>query len=153
MRKHDYSPEDAFSRLMIKLKNRNEILALEIHSIIDDGKEIPKESDYKNVSFGKEPYSYSEALHVALNVLEEHFIVQPLFVGSILENMSKTSLGDSKSESDQKRMTIEIEIQTETQLPKGDISTLILTPIPHDSIIKQQNNFKLLRDLTISDEE
>jgi hypothetical protein len=171
MSEYEYTPEQALSLLMKKLTERNKDLASKIQSAIDAGKDISEEESNpdkrkKPRTYRKKvPYTHAEALQIALNALESYFIEQPLFVESMTKNISETVLAtpnplqldysegkDSRdwilSESKGREKTFEIELQTETQISKIGKELITLIPISHDLIVEQQNNFKLLRNLT-----
>src|SRR5208283_3910191 len=113
---------------------------------INEGKEIIEKDNTVNQrkkphTYRKNvPYSHSEALQMALNALEAYFIEQPLYAKVAIENISNTNLMVSNpkqlnsfakyeldkniSEFKEDKISIEIEIQTETQMPQGGKETV-----------------------------
>ncbi|WP_292367791.1 hypothetical protein [Methanoregula sp. UBA64] len=171
MSAHEYTPENALSLLMQKLKERNQDLALKIQSEIDSGKDIraeePEIDKRKNPHTyrKKVPYSHAEALQIAVDALESYFIEQPLFVKSMTENLGSTLLGgpnlislDRSYEknirdknsfvSAEKRKPVEIELRTETQMSIRGEETIELIPPSFELIESQKKNLEVLRYLT-----
>jgi len=170
---HDYTPEEALRTLLRKIEERDENLAERIRIAIDAGKDIRQTEtpvgrrqraarSYRQ----KVPYSHEEALAVALDVLQSHFIELPMFINSAAANFEKAAVGvpaDTrrgqspirheaeavilKAQGEQKQL--QIELQTETQLSPTNEDTLNLEPIPEAQIEEERANLDHLKDLTI----
>ncbi|MGB6875236.1 MAG: hypothetical protein WBD87_04305 [Candidatus Acidiferrales bacterium] len=171
MSKHDYTPEAALELLFRKLAERDTPLAAQIHTAVDQGKDIQeRESTNGNrrrkfrVYRKTVPYPYDEALQVALNALAACFVEQPMFVDSCLRNMApsplgyptrpeKTAIANLVPDSEGRDKDVQIELRTETQLPAViDPSLSIhelqpLRPIPQQQISEQLRNLARLKEL------
>jgi hypothetical protein len=174
MSAHEYSAQQAFELLMHKLRQKDVTLAAQVQTAVDMGKDIeetePPSRGRKRSRFYRKtmPYSYEEALQVALNALSAYFVEQPLFIESCLDNMAKSPLGSPKgfryARSAQKiavgllpgsqgiEKQAQIELRTETQLPVEQFSASIhetqwLTRAPAAQIEAQRSNVMRLREL------
>jgi len=173
MIKHDYTPEQALELLMRKLNARDRDLAAEVQDAVNAGKDTQdmeqapgkrKPRYYRRAA----PYSPEEALDVAVRALAAHFIEQPLFVNSFLDNMSQAAIGvveasetsphsekrTVKSEGIGSQKRVEIELYTERQLLGGTqsavrqgVDTQPMGHVPDDAISEQQANLERLREL------
>ena len=144
MSTHDYTPEQALEVLMQKLGSGDEQLAAEIRAAIDTGKDVaesePSSRRKKPRTYRKTvPFSYEEALQVAISALQAHFIEQPLFANSCAANMSRAAIGtprdprhatfgrsgrsvDLTVQAEGEEKTVMIELQTETQISRSEQS-------------------------------
>jgi len=172
MSRHEYSPEEALTVLLSRVRGKNELLADRIAEAVDSGKDVSlrepsldggrKARQYRKV----EPYTYEEGLQVALEALQAHLLEQPLCVNSFLENARGAAIGPPRTifrgagadlwnqmEPNQLRTevgsekAVRIEVKTETQIAREGEETVSLTPIGEDAIREQQKNFSDLRDL------
>jgi hypothetical protein len=176
MPNHEYTPEKALELLMRKLGETNEILAAQIQAAIDAGKDIretePSPDGRKKPRVYRKtvPFTYEEALQVALDGLQAHFVEQPLFMKSAALNFTRTAIGRTgrrvrpgserpRLNSAKQRETIsmeqldeekvvEIELQTETQIEKSGPETEPLKRLDDDQIKKRQSQLSKLRKLT-----
>jgi hypothetical protein len=171
MSKHDYTPQQALELLARKLSGEDQELAAQVQSAVNGGKDVQEteRTGKRNSRFYRHtvPYSPDEALHVALSVLRGHFIEQPLFVNSCYDAMAKAAIGvgDARRRWISKRevghseipgaeTTIEIEVQTETEiipsrtvLTDGREETLPMVRTSVDIIKEQQVNLDRVREL------
>lgn len=168
---HDYTPEQALKTLLGKVKERDEILAERIRIAIDAGKDIreterPTDRRKKNVRTyrRKVPYTHEEALAVALDVLQAHFIELPMFVKSAAADFEEAAVdvpADARRQPpnryDIEAVTLkdkgeikqlQIEIQTETQLSDTNEVIFDLEPMPEGQIEEEKANLNRLKDLT-----
>jgi hypothetical protein len=158
------TPQEALEALMRKLGLRNAELAARVQSVVDEGKDIEETEP----SGGKRtrdarvyrkivPYSYEEALKVAIDALSAYFVEEPHFVNSFLDNFSHAALGDSEEQSkravgiipntlDTEKL-VQIELRTETQISQLDQETQLLTRVSAQQIQEQQSNIARLREL------
>ena len=168
-----YTPEQALEMLLEKLRVRDQVLANQVQSAIDAGKDVrqtePSRGKRKMRAYRKKvPYSNQEALHVVLDALRAYFVEQPLLVESAYRNLAGAAIGFPKKpgsswmyssatiasepepvelEGIDLEKNVEIEIQTETQISKSDQEMLSLAPRPHDEVIAQERRIDLLRQL------
>ena len=166
---HEYNPQQALESLMAKLKSRDEELAAEVQAAIDAGKDVTetepipgrrKRHVYRRIV----PFSSSEALQIALNVLQAYFVEGPLFVDSTANALASAGVGvryqrqdfprsnieKSESVSIQgvgEEKSIEVEIQTETQVLRAGEETLRLSRVPMSMIEEQRQQVRHLREL------
>jgi hypothetical protein len=168
MPSHDYSPRVALEMLIRKVTERDPELASHLQSAIDAGKDV-SERQYspnrkrsrlyrKTVRFTDE-----EALRIAIEALQAHFVEQPMFVISAARQFAAAALGDRvdaspivRAESPKAVATegvgvekpLEIEVQTETQISRADEQTIRLTPPAADALKQQQEHVGRLLELT-----
>jgi hypothetical protein len=135
---HEYSAQTALQLIMQKL-SRVEELADTVQAAVDAGKDKDvqaDETDERGKNTIREyrktvPYTYGEAIGVALAALEAYFIVQPLCRNSCFDNFAGAAVGvprRSPSKIEQGRIfgfdpqsvdtkkSVQIELRTETQL-------------------------------------
>jgi hypothetical protein len=120
--KHEYSPQEALDLLLRKLNERDQELAVRVRAAVNAGTDVQEIEKPRGPETNKPrsyrrtvPYSPEQALQVALDALQAHFVEQPLFINSLLDNMVHASLGDViRTEGTEK--AVEIELYTETQL-------------------------------------
>jgi hypothetical protein len=169
---HDYTPEQALKTLLRKVRERDEILAERIRISIDAGKDIrqtePPSGRRQRVIRTyrqKVPYSHEEALAVALDVLQSHFIELPMFINSAAADFEEASVGvpadtrrgqisirheaealTLKDQGEPKQL--QIELQTETQLSNTNEDIFNLEPSPEGLIEEERANLVRLKDLT-----
>ena len=168
--KHEYTPQQALELLMRKLTARDEALAAEVQAVVNAGKdvrEIEYSSGHKKLRSYRRtiPYSPEEALEVALDALNAHFVQQPLFANALLHNMANSAMAvietrqarspasNVKVEAVGDQKAVEIELQTETQLLRGTVltrrepETLAVRRLSDDAIKGQQTNIGNLKSL------
>src|SRR6266540_2674208 len=168
MSTHEYTASQALDLLLRKLRERDNDLARHVQAVIDGGKD-EEILERKRSGGRRKPRAYrkttrlteTEALGVALDVLQAYFVEQPLFVGSAEENFRKAGLNlgasrrrggsrESPPVSDEEAGTqksLEIELQVETQLRKAGDETFRIQPVAKDSIHEQRLNIERLRKL------
>ena len=134
---HEYTAQQALQLIMKKLTNVHEELAKTVQAAVDAGRDVQAaESTGKGKKKIREyrkavPYTYAEAIIVALTALEAYFIAQPLFRNSCADNFTPAAVGVPRSSArkiDQSQKfafdpksvgtnkAIQIELRTETQL-------------------------------------
>lgn len=169
MATHEYSARQALDLLMKMVAARDERLATDIQTAIDAGRDVEEEEPVRGRR-KKKARSYrltvrftdEEALHVAIKVLEAHFIEQPLFVESAVQEFAHAGIGDEADgripwalDDSPKRLPegigaakdLEVEVQTETQIVRFDASgapTISLGPISAESIHQQRDHLAKL---------
>jgi len=109
-------------------------------------------------------YTRQEAMRVAIAVLEDYFVELPLFFNSVNSNFEAAAVGVSDSvqsafieqgsESEGVKITghgseksVEIEIQTETQIVQTDQQPFLIGRVPEQLIDGQKSNFERLIEL------
>lgn len=168
MPSHDYSPRAALELLIRKVTERDPELASRLQSAIDAGKDV---SERQYSPHRKRPrlyrktvrFSDEEALRVAVDALQAHFVEQPMFVISAAHQFAAAALGGRvdpsripRAESPKAVATegvgvdkpLEIEVQTETQISTADEQTVRLAPPAADALKQQQEHVGRLLDLT-----
>jgi len=161
---------------MRKLKGRDAILADHVQDAIDEGKdisetEISRDRRQKPHTYRKTvPFTHDEALLVAIQVLEAHFIEVPLFINSAVADFTQSALGipDQKPAiqvvgNDEPELVIEraqgepkdleVELQPETRLTGEDRIPLSLQPIALARINEEKENLRRLLEMVDFDEE
>ena len=96
---HDYSPREALVLLLTKVRERDPELARHLQSSIDTGKDVSEKEYLPN---RKKPRVYrrtvrftdEEALRIATEGLQAHFVEQPLFITSAAHQFAAAALGD-----------------------------------------------------------
>src|SRR6266446_4173863 len=171
MPSHEYTPQQALELLLRKLTAQEIILAQEVQAAIDAGKDI--EEAERAIGRRRKPrvyrrtvtLSFEEALQVALNVLQAHFVEQPLFVFSQADNFSKAAIGipaqqnlgwsagnlESERlslEAENTEKAVEVEVQPETRISTGSDAPIPPKQVPQEQINEQLRNIQRLRDLT-----
>jgi hypothetical protein len=174
---HEYTSQVAFELLMRKLSALDSELAAHITSVVDQGKDVQESEPSgrgrkKNYRIYRKtvPYTYDEALSVALNALTAYFIEQPLFAQSCLDNMApspvaalkgfryfqsseKTRSAEIVQGSEMTEKQVQIELWTETQLPtklqvlRPDHDTQEVKRVPMAQLEEQRANILRLRTL------
>jgi len=135
--KHGYSPQEALDLLIRKLNERDQELAVHVRAAVNAGTDVQEVEQPRGRETNKPrsyrrtvPYFPEQALQVALDALRAHFVEQPLFINSLLDNMVQASLvavtpdSSSRAEYDKPipiktegiEKAIEIELYAETQL-------------------------------------
>ena len=174
MPSHEYSPQQALEVLMRKLQASDEILAAQVQSAIDAGKDVTEteratDRRKKDRVYRKTvPFTHDEALQVALDALQANFVEQPLFVDSAADNLAKAAIGVPKQnlpewafsaatsasepeplllEATGEEKAVEIEMQTETQLSKTEEETIPLKRMSKEQIEDQRLRINDLRKL------
>lgn len=170
MSAHDYTPEQTLDLLMRKLRRADEHLANEIQEAIDAGKDVeekepPRGRRKKPRVYRKTaPYSYEEALQVALDVLQAHFIEQPLFANSCSVNLAAAAIGipkrpklagfgttgqdedvELKNEGEEKAVVIEM--RTETQISGTGEEVFDFKTVTDAEIEEQKYNLARLKEM------
>jgi hypothetical protein len=171
MAPNDYSPRQALELLMRKLHERDQALARQVQSAIDMGKDV---EETERTGRGKQRvyrrtvrFSDEEALKMAIDALQACFVEQPLFVKSAKKDFLLAAIGvpDTRSfvlgrerqraflthEGEEK--SVEIELQTETQVLREAQQTFPLDPVAEPLIEQQTENLNELRSLTNFNEE
>lgn len=168
MPSHDYSPRVALETLIRKVGERDAELARHLQSAIDSGKDV---SERQHSPRRKRPrlyrktvrFSDEEALRIAIEALQAHFVEQPLFVMSASRHFAAAALGDHvdpwrvtraepqktvPAETVGAEKALEIEVQTETQISRADEQTVRLTPPAADALKQQRDHIARLLELT-----
>ena len=170
---HDYSPREALDLLLQKVTERDPELARHLQSVIDAGKDV-SEREYSGNR--KKPRVYrktvrftdEEALRIATEGLQAHFVEQPLFITSAARDFAAAALG---ARADPWRVTLseeqavastegvgigkqlEIELQTETHISRVDEQNIRLLPPAEDVLEQQKLHVERLFDLVTFDQE
>jgi hypothetical protein len=181
MSKHDYTPDQALELLIQKVNERNPALAVEVRAAVNAGRDVQETEQVrkrggkmKSLSFRRTvPFSTEQALEVALEALKAHFVEQPLFANSVLDDMAQSAFGVVEAGSQQtqskqtvlkaqgrgEQKTVEIELRTETQL-LSDTHLVRTQPdsfrigrVPAELIEDQKTNVRKLRELFNFNEE
>jgi hypothetical protein len=168
MPNNEYSAQQALQLLMRKLAGQDPELASEVQAAIDAGKDVSETEPIPGRRKGHVyrrtvPFSHQEALRVALGALQAYFVEQPMFVDSAADNLAKSPIGiptvgpgsflaseDSAFISLEARgveKTIEIEIQTETQISRTGEETRPLQRVSTNRIEEQRQHFGYLSEL------
>ncbi len=171
MPEHEYDPEQALQVLMLKIRERNEVLAAQIQAAIDAGKDIeetePSLDRRKKPRIYRKavPFTHQEALAVAIDALQAHFVEQLLFKRSAAVNFTKSAVGVARKGLFQKRLNIskepeemslkqmdvekevEIEVQIETQIDKSGPETAPLKKPDGSEIEERKRQLGELRAL------
>jgi len=178
MSSHEYTPQQALELLIRKINEHDSQLATRVQEVFDAGKDVEeiepsRGRSRKPRSYRKSvPYSYEEALRVAVGALEAYSIEQPLFVDSCLDNMAQVVLGeardslyspfvgrkpdagiDPKSKGQEKSVQIElrtgtqIEVRLGTDLAQRNQEVLPLQRIEARRVQEQRRHFEQLRPL------
>jgi hypothetical protein len=170
MSAHEYTPQDALEILMHRLRDRNSELADHIQAVVDAGKDVQETETYRgrrkqSRSYRKtQPYSYEEALQVALDALQCYFVEQYLFIDSCLDDVAaamvalprtgqhawlnpkeRRMFGDTESRGKEKE--VNVELRTETQISQPGQETFRFQRIATSSIEEERKNFARLRSL------
>lgn len=167
---HNYTPQEALELLLRKVREKEPELETALKSAIDAGKDIfeseastdrKKRWKYRKTT----RFTDEEALDAAIATLNAHFIEQPSFTNSAIEefdvatldvgvNYRRESLNQLQGEYRKGapiEKQLEVEIQTETQISAADKQTLRLTPIDKGSIDEQRQNINRLSELVSFD--
>jgi hypothetical protein len=181
MSKHDYTPEEALELLIQKVNDRNPALAVEVRDAVNAGRDVQateqvrkRGGKMKSLSFRRTvPFSAEQALGVALEALKAHFVEQPLFANSVLDDMAHSALGvvelgSQKTPSKEavprpqangEQKSVEIELRTETQLLSDthmvttQADTFRIERVSAELIEDQKTNVRKLRELFNFNEE
>jgi hypothetical protein len=175
MPSHEYTSQQALELLLRKLTTQETTLAQEVQTAIDAGKDVEKDVEEAERAIDRRrkprvyrrtiPLSFEEALQVAINVLQAHFVEQPLFVSSQADNFSKAAIAipaqqnrgrgtgnleseDLSMEAEGMEKAVEVEVQPETRISTGPDAPIPLKKIPEEQINEQLRNIQRLRDLT-----
>ena len=170
---HDYSPREALVLLLTKVRERDPELARHLQSSIDTGKDVSEKEYLPN---RKKPRVYrrtvrftdEEALCIATEGLQAHFVEQPLFITSAAHQFAAAALGDR---ADLRRVTsseaqavastegvgiekqLEVELQTETQISQANQQNVRLLPPTEDALKQQRLHVERLFELVTFDQE
>lgn len=181
MSKHDYTPDQALELLIQKVNERNPALAVEVRAAVNAGRDVQETEQVrkrggkmKSLSFRRTvPFSTEQALEVALEALKAHFVEQPLFANSVLDDMAQSAFGVVEAGSQQspskqtilkaqgrgEQKAVEIELRTETQLLSDthmattQPDTFRIGRVPAELIEDQKTNVRKLRELFNFNEE
>lgn len=170
MRNHDYSPDEALAVLMRKLAERDTVLQGQIQAAIDAGKDVEEHENIPGLRRRARGYRKTvrltdeEALRMALDGLQAHFVEQPLFVisaardfkavaaGHPVGNRRRSRSGNQQSpsvplEEVDTAKVLEIELQTETQISRKDQQTFRLEPHSDQLVEEQKMHVRRLAEL------
>lgn len=182
MSRDDYTAEQALELLIAKLSEKDAELAAGVRAAVNEGRDIQQTEQVrkrgkktKELSFRRVvPFSAPQALNVALDALNAHFVEQPLFRNSVLDDMAQSALGAVAPESAQSRSkegaitpegkgqekAVEIELRTETQLLSdthlgvpNQPDTFRIERVSTELIESQKANLLRLREFLTFDEE
>ena len=170
MATHEYSPQDALELFLRKVKEKDSELENELKSAIDAGKDIfesgASADQKKKWKYRKTTrFTDQEALHAAIATLNAHFIEQPSFINTAIDEFEDAVLDvganfrreffDPLQEESTKvvplEKQLEVEIQTETQISPTDKQTLRLMPTDKELIDEQKQNVRRLSELVVFD--
>ena len=174
MPSHDYSPREALDLLLRKVEARSPELASLLQSAIDVGKDVSEEAP--STGGRKKPRFYrkavrlsdEEALRIATEGLRAHFVEQPLFTTSAVQEFKEAALGDradsgrhlssdkpalARFEGVRVEKQLEVELQTETQVLTADEPTVRLSSPAEDVLEQQKKNVERMFELFTFDEE
>ena len=170
---HDYSPREALDLLLQKVTERDPELARHLQSVIDSGKDV-WERDYsgnrkKSRGYRKTVrFTDEEALRIATDGLQAHFVEQPLFITSAARHFAAAALGARADPSSNTlfeeqavastkdvgiEKQLEIELQTETHISRVNEQNIRLLPPAEDMLEQQKAHVKRLFDLVAFDQE
>jgi hypothetical protein len=164
MARHDYSPRDALDLLIRTVASRDSELARDLQSAIDAGKDV---SERENAIRRRKPRFYrrkvrftdEEAIRIAIEVLQAHFVEQPQFVNSAAHQFAAAAIGDRVEPWRTRRekapvnegvglnKPFEIEIQTETRISEADQQTFRLIAPSQDLLRQQEQQIARLLEL------
>ena len=153
MATHEYSPQEALELLLRKVKEKDSELETALKSAIDAGKDIfeseastdqKKQWKYRKTT----RFTDEEALHAAIATLNAHFIEQPSFTNTAIDEFEVAVLDVGANF---RREFLEVEIQTETQISPTDKQTVRLTPTDKGLIDEQKQNIRRLSELVAFD--
>jgi hypothetical protein len=170
MADQEYGPREALELLMRKLNQRDTELATRVQAVVDAGKDVEETEPStgrrkKNARVYRKsvPYTYGEALQVAINALTAYFVEQPLLVESCLDNMAHAVLGAKHQRyywsadktqplgivpnTGNREKVVQIELRTETQISRPDQETQELARVPAKQIQEEQANLTKLREI------
>jgi hypothetical protein len=181
MSTHDYTPDQALELLIQRVNDKNPTLAVEVRAAVNAGRDIQateqvrkRGGKMKSLSFRRTvPFSTEQALEVALEALKAHFVEQPLFGNSVLDDMAQSAFGVVEAGSQQtpskqvlpkpqgqgEQKAVEIELRTETQLLSDthmvttQEDTFRIARVSADLIEGQKTNIRKLRELFNFNEE
>ncbi len=170
MPSHEYIPQDALRLLIAKIAARDAGLASQVLAAVNAGRDVqevePRGKRKARFYRRTVPYDPEEALEIALEVLQAHFVEQPRFVNSCHDDMSFAVLGPGASPSSmfepmkfkatrdfvRAEKMIEIELQTateiiptETALQQQSQEVAVLPRLPVEQIHEQEENLNRLR--------
>lgn len=171
----DYTPAQALKLIMTKLEERDGDLANNVRAAIDAGKDIDEEqisgSNRKTRQYRKSvPFTEMEALRILATVLKAHFIEQPLFLDSLIQDFEPVVIEEGNLEERQllnarRDMTedaggkkdiaknIKFESQTETQISESNEPVFDVKPISGREIDEQRSNLAEMEKLLDFKEE
>lgn len=164
MSAHDYTPRQALNTFLDKIRERDAALASEIQDAINAGKDILEFQENRRGRQKQRRYrktiqlTEKEALKVALQVLQTHFIEVPLFINSSAAEFQHATTGHSKTprffseegitlQGEGEGKILQVELQTEMQLTPVDQELLMLKPRPPEMIREQERAIRHLEDL------
>ena len=172
MPSHEYSPQEALRFLLRKIEEKDADLANALQAAIDAGKDV-WESEVPAIRKKRRKYrktvrfSDEEALRIAISIFEAHFIEQPLFANSAIDELSDASLdvvANSRQESFEQPQAestergllekrLAVEFQMETQISPADKQPVRLLRTEKETIAQQQANIRRLSKLVAFDEK
>jgi hypothetical protein len=167
MPNHDYSPREALDLLLRTIRRREPELEVQLQAVIDAGKDVV-ETEPASVRSAIRQYrktvrfSDEEALRMAVDALQAHFVEQPLFVQSAVRNFTAAAVGRHREPWDGDWLQrqeptgdegigttkeLVIEVRTETQITDAEEQTVRLQLATDKQIEEQSNHIKGLLEL------
>ncbi|HEY0075467.1 MAG TPA: hypothetical protein VGB77_15320 [Abditibacteriaceae bacterium] len=166
------TPQEAYEAILKRLDNRVPELASRIRDAVQEGKQVyeqfPSNSSKQKTQKSrtvrqKVPYTYEEAVGIALEILKAHFVELPLVINSAHDNFAavaratpltgRTLFGMSgdpekvKLEDAGEPKIIEVELVTATAIVATDRETVPLERVSDELLTQQRHNFERLSEL------
>ncbi len=168
---HDYSPKEALDLLLNKIETKSNQLYQRMKLAIDAGKDV--EIEEEQYGYGKKkphvyrknvPYTDTEALRIALTVLESHLIDSRKIVDATISEFTGVAIAPAKpheksgadNEDISRQRTsdknvikkIVIESESETVQDKRNLSAFVLEPTDPKLLAGLEALFAQLNSLT-----
>jgi hypothetical protein len=174
MPRNDYSPQQALQSIMQKLSKANINLFNTVQAAVDAGRDVQAAEPTDIGRSGTReyrktvPYTFEEAIAVAIRALEAYFVVSPLMRNSSADNFLSTAIGlprrssfkierhqrfgyDDKSIGTEKMLQIELRTETQllpdTQALRVSEEVYSLSRVSEVDIHTEEENLAHLRDL------
>lgn len=157
---------------MRKVEEKDTNLASALQAGIDAGKDVWENATPANQTKRRKyrktvRFSDEEALRVAISIFEAHFIEQPLFANSAVDELSAVSLDvvansrqeffdrlqAESTEDDSLVERLEVEFQKETEISLTDKQPFRLLRTETETINQQKANINRLSELVAFDEK
>jgi hypothetical protein len=151
------------------MNERGQALAARVQEVVDAGRDMeetePSLHRQKKPRVYRKtvPYSYAEALQIAVKALEAYFVEQPRFIGSCLDTMAHAELAaragrdrspfDGDPETRDQEKQVQVELRTETQILESSEDVFTLHRAPVENVREQEANLVQLRKLIDFGEE